>query len=368
MKRKHTVFITIGILLLAVISSVVFAKMKEAPERRANVEHKINVPVVKVKNQEINLTIPVVGKLISREKIEVYSEVGGIMMNNKKDFLEGIHYKKGELIVGINSEETENSLRSRKSDLMNLISNILPDLKFDYPESYEQWLEYLNTFDINRKIAELPEPVDSREKFYISAKGIYKSFYDVVSLETRLAKYKIYAPFDGVITACSIKPGTLVRAGQKLGEYVKESEFELVICLSINEVSLINVGDEVSLFSDELGRSWRGEVSRINSTIDSKTQTVMAYVSVCSKELKEGMFLNAEIQSKKTVSGIVLNRKLIQEDNMVYVIENSIVKETPIKIIQQKSDVVIVEGLPDGTFLSTKTKDLHEGLEVKITI
>jgi len=368
MKRKHTVLFTIGILLLAVISSVVFAKMKEAPERRMNVEHKINVPVIEVKNQKLNLTIPVVGRLIAKDKIEIYSEVGGIMKSNKKDFLEGIHYRKGDLMININSEEAENSLKSRKSDLMNLVSNILPDLKFDYPESYTQWLEYLNAFDVSNKIVELPKPVDSREKFYISGKGIYKSFYDIVSLETRLEKYKIYAPFDGVITACSIKPGTLVRAGQKLGEYVKESEYELAVSLSIKEVSLVEVGDVVTLTSDELRKSWRGKVSRMNSTINSKTQTVMAYVSVSSKELKEGMFLNAQIQSKKSVVGIVLNRKLLQEDNMVYIIEDSTVKEKPIRIIQQKSDVVIVEGLTDGTILSTKTKNLHAGLEVRISL
>jgi len=368
MKRKHTVLVTLAILVLAVISSFVFAGMRKAPERRIDIDHTMKVPVIKVKNEMIDLTVPVVGKLIAKDKIEIYSEVGGVMMRSSNDFLEGIHYKKGELMIDINSEETEQSLKSRKSDLMNLISKVLPDLKFDYPESYKQWLKYLIAFDVNSKLVDLPKPVDSREKFFISGKGIYKSFYDIESLETRIAKYKIYAPFDGVITASNIKPGTLVRAGQKLGEYVKDSEYELAVSLSMNEVALVEVGDCVSLYSEELEKGWSGKLSRINYSIDSKTQTVMAYVSVSSKELKEGMFLNAEINSKRSVKGVELNRKLLQDNDMVYVIENSIVKESPIKIIQQKSNVVVIEGLTDGALLSTKTKNLHAGLEVRVSL
>jgi multidrug efflux pump subunit AcrA (membrane-fusion protein) len=368
MKRRNTILITIAITSLAVILSLAFAGMKEAPKRKIITEQKLKIPVIKVENKDIHLRVPVVGKLIAKDKIEIYSEVSGVMMHTNKDLLEGIHYKKGELMVSINSQESEQSLKSRKSDLMNIISKTLPDLKFDYPESYKQWLAYLNDFDVEKTLQDLPTPIDSREKFYISAKGIYKSFYEIESQETRLAKYKMYAPFDGVITSCSIKPGTLVRAGQKLGSYVKDAEYELAISLSIKETSLINVGDKVNLKTEAFNNDFTGNISRINSSIDSKTQTVMAYVAVSSKLLKEGMFMHAEIHTQTSIRGFSINRKLVQEGNIVFVVENNIIKEKKLNIVQEKSDIIIVEGLTEGTLLSTKTKDIHSGLEVKVSL
>jgi multidrug efflux pump subunit AcrA (membrane-fusion protein) len=368
MKRRQTIIITLVIIALGVVSSFAFASMKKAPKRKMSVNTKMSVPVVKVINKEISLSIPVVGKLIAKDKIEIYSEVAGVMKRTNKDLLEGIQYRKGVLMVSINSDEYRQSLKSRKSDLMNLISKTLPDLKFDYPDSYKQWLSYLNEFDVNNKLSTLPTPINSREKFYISAKGIYKSFYDIEGMQTRLAKYKMYAPFDGVITACNIKPGTLVRAGQKLGEFVKDSQYELAVSLSIKELSLVSVGNKVNLSSDEMTDTFTGKVSRINSSIDSKTQTIMAYVAVNSKLLKEGMFLKAEILSDKKVMGFSLNRKLLQDANMVFCVENNIVKEERVNIIQQKTDELIVSGLKDGILLSTKTKNLHEGLEVNASL
>lgn len=368
MKRRQTVIVTLVIIALGIISSFAFASMKKAPKRKAREEVRMHIPVAKVINKEISLSVPVVGKLIAKDKIEIFSEVGGVMKRTNKDLLEGIHYKKGSLMISINSDEYKQTLKSRKSDLMNLISKTLPDLKFDYPDSYKQWLSYLQDFNVNNKLAVLPTPINSREKFYISAKGIYKSFYDIEGMQTRLAKYKMYAPFDGVITSCNIKPGTLVRAGQKLGEFIKDSQYELAVSLSIKELPLIEVGNTAKLTSDELTDTFEGKVSRINSSIDSKTQTVMAYIAVNSNLLKEGMFLKAEISSSKIVTGFILNRKLLQDKNKVFCVENNIVKEERVNIIQQKTDELIVSGLKDGTLLSKKTKNLHEGLEVKASL
>lgn len=368
MKRRTTIILTVAIIGLGILTTFVFAGMRKPPKRKAKTENIISVPVFKVQNRDMNISVPVIGKLIPKEKVEIFSEVSGIMQNTNKDFLEGISFNKGDLMISINSDEACQSLKSLKSDLMNIISKSLPDLKFDYPESYKNWYDYLNDFDIDKKLPVLPEPVNNREKFFISGKGIYKSYYSIESQEIRLAKYNIYAPFKGVVTNSNIKPGTLVRAGQKLGEFVKAREYELEVSISLKDILFVKVGDKIELCSDILPGVWNGKISRINNTIDSKTQTVLAYISVCSSDLKEGMYLKGDIKTGESFNAVELSRKLLVDDNKVFVVEGNLIRETMVDIVQQGSDIVVVRGIKDGTMISLKTKNIHDGLKVDVII
>lgn len=364
MKRRTTIILSVAIIGIGIAGSMLFASMKEPPKRKEHTEELINVTVLKVENKDVQIKVPVIGKLIPKEKVEIYSEVSGVMKNTDKDFLEGIRFRKGELMLDINSDEAKQSLKSAKSDLMNLISGALPDLKFDYPDSYKQWYDYLNNFDIESPLKDLPEPVNNREKFFISGKGIYKSFYNIESQEVRLAKYRIYAPFNGVVTKSNIKPGTLVRGGQMLGEFVKAGEYELEVTLGLRDIPFVKVGDNIELYSEVISGNWSGKVSRINNAIDTKTQTVLAYISVNSADLKEGMYLKGNVKTGNTYNAIEISRKLIVDKTNVYLVENNVVKKQEINLIQENGDMVVIKGLKDGAMISKKTKSIHEGLKV----
>lgn len=364
MKRRTTIILSLAIIGIGIGGSILFASMKEPPKRKKHTEELINVTVQRVENKEVQIKIPVIGKLIPKEKVELYSEVSGVMKKTSRDFLEGIRFKKGELMLDINSDEARQSLKSAKSDLMNLISGALPDLKFDYPDSYKQWYDYLNNFNIEAQLKALPAPINNREKFFISGKGIYKSFYNIESQEVRLAKYRIYAPFDGVVTKSNIKPGTLVRGGQMLGEFVKAGEYELEVTLGLKDIPFVKVGDQINMHSEVISGNWTGKVSRINNAIDTKTQTVLAYISVNSPDLKEGMYLKGNVKTDKKYNAIEISRKLIVDKTNVFLVEGNIIKKQKINLIQENGDMVVVKGLKDNSMISLKTKNMHEGLKV----
>ena len=58
-----------------------------------------------------------------------------------------------------------------------------------------------------------------KENYFISGRGIVSSFYNVKNLEQRLSKYNISAPFNGILVEALVTEGTLIRNGQKLGEF-----------------------------------------------------------------------------------------------------------------------------------------------------
>ena len=59
----------------------------------------------KVTNRTIPLIISTNGNLIAKNKIELYSEVQGVLERTSKEFKSGMAFKKDETLVKINSEE-----------------------------------------------------------------------------------------------------------------------------------------------------------------------------------------------------------------------------------------------------------------------
>lgn len=367
MNRRMTVIIALSILILAVLIGVVFKSMKEPPAKRAKGDTRLVIPVKQVINTDIPVSIPIVGKLISTHKLEIYTEVGGVMNHSRKAFLTGERYRKGELLFSINSDEAKQSLKAKKSGFMNLLSGVIPDIKFDYPESYQAWLSYLNSIDVNKKLPSLPKAKNSREKLFFSGKNIYTTFYEIESLEIRMAKYNIYSHFNGTLTEALIEEGTLVRAGQKVGELVKDSDYELEATISIQERLFVKTGDPVKLYSKDTGKEYIGKIARINASIEKSTQKVLVYVGVKSKDLIEGMFLNAVINSRHKLFGVEIDRKSLQEGGKVFTVINNKVKIQNVNVLYQRANSVIISGLEDGTDICLKTNDLYSDREVKIS-
>ncbi|TKG94274.1 HlyD family efflux transporter periplasmic adaptor subunit [Puteibacter caeruleilacunae] len=366
LKRKGSI-LGIVVLIVTLGVSAIFAGMKKPPKEKKSVKQELLIPTQCIKNETIALSVPVIGKLEAQSKVDVYAEVSGILEAGNKTFLEGVTFRKGETLLMINNDKFRAEVYSRRSGFMNQIAAILPDLKFDYPESYNSWEAYLKTFEIEQSLKDIPIPHNEKEKYFLTGKNIYSEYYSIKSKETELAKYQIIAPFTGEVIESNIKPGTLVRTGQKLGEFVDNGTYDLVVGVDLNNLESIQPGNLVSVYSKNIDKEWGGTVRRISNKIDEKTQMVDVYISVAGNGLKQGMYLNADISLNHTIQGIEIPRKLLVNSNSVYIITDGVAQLQTINVIQRKSNTVIVEGLEDGMHMALKNTALHDGIEAKAT-
>jgi len=355
-----------GLLILAtVVTTITLVGMKKPAERKAEVDNRITVSTLEVKNTQIRSEINIIGKTVGKQKIEIFSEVSGVLENTSKEFLEGISYNKNEVLLRINNDENYMSLVSQRSSLLNLITKVIPDLKFDYPTSYENWKNYLENFEIEKTTKALPKAANNQEKYYIAGQGIYQTYYNIKSLETRQAKFTIRAPFSGVVSQSMIKPGTLVRSGQKLGEFFNPGIYDLEVEINRTEIDFIKINDKVELTDATTQKIWTGKVTRISDIIDSQTQTVKIFITVIGNGLREGLYLNGNIKTSVQSNAFSLPRKLILNNSEVFVVENGKINRKKVNIIQTREEYCIVSGLEDGTLISKKTKGIHEDMQVK---
>ncbi len=368
MRRYITIFA--GLVMIAggvyVASLLIGNKKKKQPKNR----EVIPVAFVReVKNSTIPVQVVESGRLLAKNRIQLYAEVQGVMETTKKEFKPGATYRKGEVMVKIRSNDYYAKLQAQKSMLQNLITSILPDLHLDYPEAYPKWDAYLRKFDLDKPIPPLPETTSDKEKFFVTGRNIYNTYYNTKNMEIIYNKYTLRAPFSGILTDALVTPGTLIRPGQKLGEFIDPTVYELEIAVNKTILPALSVGQKVKVRDVEsLNDTWEGKIVRINGRVDPTTQTVKVFINLRGDDIKEGMYLEAVIDGTNKENAIEVNRSLLVEESNLFIVEDNKLKIISVTPVFYNQKTVIVKGLADGQKLLVKMiPGAFSGMKVKIS-
>lgn len=350
--RRISLLAALVVLFGGILAMQFLSKQKASPPRKPqSITSTRKIDVKEVKNGTVKTTVNLQGRVVAFDKIDIFSEVNGTLVASPKPFKVGTYFKKGEAMLRLDKEEAKLGLYAQKSNLLNAISQMMPDLKIDYPGSYPDWETYLENFDIESPIKAFPEPKSKREKYLIASRNLLNQYYNIKSAEERLGKYNIYAPFSGVLTAVNIQPGALVRAGQPLGVLMNNNNYELEATVPLSDIRFLGTGNKVTLQSPDIKGTWSGVVKRISDQIDPASQSIKVYVQVRGIDLKEGMYLSGEVASTKIDSAIAIPRDLLVNQSEVFAIEDSTLVLKKVEIEKLTAEEVVIRGLSDGTLL-----------------
>ncbi len=365
MTFRKTWIVAIIVIVAGVVGYSYISKMKKAPKKKVN-KTLVIAPYMEVTNGIAPLIIEGSGQVKAKDRIDIFSEVNGVLQKTNKDFRIGVSFKKGELMIKINDSEFRASLYARHSDFQNLITSLLPDIKLEFPDEFDKWYDYLTTMEIDKPLKPLPEVKSKKEKFFITGRNIYSSYYGIRNLEARLDKYNIRAPFTGIVTESNVNPGTLIRIGQKIGVFSNTDVFELELSVKAVDANLISVGDMTEIISPEGGAVCKGRVARINAAIDLNTQTVSVFIETSDKGLREGMFVKARISAGSMNNVFEMPRNILVENSYVYVIKSdSTLKLQEIDVVRFLDKSVVTKGFTDGTkIVSRNIPGIFPGMKI----
>jgi len=96
-------------------------------------------------------------------------------------------------------------------------------------------------------------------------------------------------------------------------------------------------------------KTYKGVVARINGSVDQATQTIKAYIDVRNKELKEGMYLEANLNAKQEFDAIQIDRSLLLENNQIFVVRDSVLDLIDVKPVYFSDKKVVLKEVPEGT-------------------
>ena len=369
MKNKRTIITSVlGILLL--LGAFYLANFFIDSNKRVRPQAKQVIKTVfteKAVNGDVPIIITTNGTLLAKHRIDIFSEVQGILNASSKEFKPGVAYRKGEILISINSEEFYANLQAQKSNLYNVLTSVMPDIRLDYPVQYQKWQNYLNEFDVNKSIKPLPATKTEKEKFFITGRGILTAYYNVKNLEVKLSKYQIRAPFNGVLTASLVNEGTLVRPGQKLGEFIDPTVFEVGVSVKSEYADLLKVGKDVKLHNLEKTKTWNGNVVRINGRVDSQTQTITAFIEVAGENLREGQYVEVDLEGKTEQNAFTVSRKLLIDNSKLYIVQNDSLKLIDVNPVYENNNTVVVKNIPDNAdVLSKPVPGAYNGMLVNV--
>lgn len=366
--RKIILSILGVILVIAAIfvsKAIIESNTKEKPPAKKVIK---TVYVQTVNNGTVPIVIPANGTVTALQKTTLFSEVEGIFRSSSKPFRPGQEYSRGQVLLRIDAAEFAANVRASKSELYNKIASVMPDLRLDYPDVYPKWEAYLNKFDVNKSLAPLPETSSEQENYFISGRGIVSGYYNIKNQETRLNKFTIVAPYNGVLTEAIVTEGSLVRPGQKLGEFIDPSEYELEVAIRKSFSDLLKVGEKVDLKNLEGTQQFQGEVSRINSKIDANSQTIQVFIKIKDAKVKEGMYLEASLEARNVEDALSIPRNLLVDQNKVYIVEENTLQLAEIEVVHFSSESVVIKGLENGTqLISSPVPGAFVGLPVEIS-
>jgi len=360
------------IIISAVLLAVAFYFMrqlvglgdKERPKPKPVVK---TVFVDTIQNGTVPIMLAANGNLVAKRRLELYSEVQGVLKSGGKLFKPGQIFRKGETLLRMDASEFQATVRSQKSNLINQITALLPDLRLDYPDAFGKWQTYVTNFDVTKSVSELPEITSEKERYFITGRNILTAYYNVKNLEQRLYKYRIAAPFSGILTEANVTEGTLVRNGQKLGEFIETGVYELPVAIPKTYADLLEIGEEVALTNLDDSKTYNGIVTRINGNIEQTSQTISAFIEVKDKALREGMYLEANLNAREETEAISINRSLLQSESQLFVVRDTILDIIDVNPVYFSEKTAVVKGVPDGTVLVNRSvPGAYAGMRVKI--
>ena len=297
--------VAISVLFAGVFVSGVIQRMQSSANLRTETAEMAvpTVIVVSPKHTAPSQEIVLPGNVQPYVTAPIYSRTNGYLQAWYFDI--GAHVKKGQLLALIASPEIDQQLGQSQSNLETAKANLrLAEITKD------RYLDLLKTHAVSQQDADNAVGTYNANKAIVDA-----SQANVKQLEALQSFEKIYAPFDGIITARNTDVGALIDSGSAGG--VKTDMFHLS---QVDRLRVyVNVPEEYSqattaglkadlTLAEFPGRQFTGTLVRTSEAINYATRTLTAEVDVHNPtgQLLSGSYAEVHFKVPGQVSTYIL--------------------------------------------------------------
>src|ERR1700736_1783244 len=278
--RKRWLVLAIAVIAVAaLLVSGIWSRVKAGTALRAETAQAALPPVAVVSPKQ---TVPT-DEIILPGNVEpfitspVYSRTNGYL---KKWYFDiGAHVKKGQLLAVIETPEVDQQLQQARSNLSTAQANL--ELATITKTRYQGLL---------KKHAVSQQDSDNAVGTYNANKAIVQADQAAVDQYAALVSFeKVYAPFDGVITARNTDIGDLINSGSTAN--VKTDLFHIAqpgtLRVYVNVPEEYSRGIKVGMTADLAlaefpGRTFQGNLVRTADAINMTTRTLLVEIDVAN--------------------------------------------------------------------------------------
>ncbi len=239
------------------------------------------------------------GNMYAYQDSPIYARTNGYLEHWYFDI--GAHVKKGQLLATISSPEVDQQLLQAKADLATTQTNA------GYAKATAQRYQGLLASDaVSQQDTEnFTTQAHSSNTAVQSAQANVRRLQELQSFE------KIYAPFNGVITARGIDVGQLIDQGAAKELFHLASTDVLRVYINVPQIYSRDAvtGTKARLaFSEYPGRTFQGTLVRNAKAIDPASRTLLVEVDVDNRkgELVPGAYTQVHMKVNRTAPTLVI--------------------------------------------------------------
>lgn len=307
------------------------------------------------------------GNTLAYISAPIYARTSGYLKRWYFDI--GAHVRQGQLLAEIETPELDAQLRQARADLAAAQANTrLAAVTAKRADALDR-LHWMS--DQSRDNA------DSAYKADIAIERSRQA--QVARLEQLQSFERVYAPFDGIITARNTDVGHLINAGAgapaaELFQMAMISTLRIYVSVPEVDSRAIRIGEAAGVTLSEFpGRTFHGTVARTSNAIDPASRTLLVEVDVDNRDglLLPGAYTNVHFALPAAAGSVTVpaNALLFRSEGLrVAVVRGGKAELVPIRVGRDYGDrVEVISGVTSAdTVIANPSDSLVSGTAVRI--
>ncbi len=345
---------------------------KEAPPSRMSFEAQRFVEAQVISYGTVISPVFEPGRMSSVSQINLSAEASGKIEQGDIPLKSGATFNNGEVIFSIYRDEVAMALKAKKSQFLNTLALMLPDIAIDYPEYEKIFRDFFSSIEIDGSLPSFPDIKDEKLTIFLASKNVLSDYYGIRKDELQLSRHVVKAPFDGTLTDVFMEVGAYANTGGSVARAIRTDALELEVPLSRPDAMWVKIGDPVHIESDSRSQSWEGTVIRKSQVVDENTQSQRVYVRVINHtnhSILAGEFLSATFPGRPVENVMEIPRNAVFNSDEVFIVKQKRLVKIPINIVKVSTRTLLFNGLPDGdTLVVQPLINVFEGTRVTTSL
>ncbi|MFM0498820.1 efflux RND transporter periplasmic adaptor subunit [Paraburkholderia caffeinilytica] len=276
-KRSRWVIAAVVAVILVLAAQGIWSRhdAHAALERDAEHASQTSVEVVRPQKSTAGLDLVLPGNVQAFLDTPIYARTNGYLKKWYADI--GAHVKNGQLLAEIDTPEVDDQLRAARADLANANANYALA-----KSTADRWTDMLKSKSVSK------QETDEKVGDMLAKKGTLDAArFNVARLEKTQSFQKVYAPFDGIVTARNVDVGALIDAGSSGGPakelfHVAQAD-RLRVYVNVPQAYAQQVRAQQTAFltlTETPSRHYPGTVARTSGAVDPQQRTMLVEVDV----------------------------------------------------------------------------------------
>jgi RND family efflux transporter MFP subunit len=354
------------------VAAVIFFGIRARVNAEAKVAlatHEAAIPVVHILHPAVDngsKEIALPGNTVAYVDAPIYARTNGYLTRWYFDI--GAKVRKGQLLAEIQTPEIDQQLQQARSDFETAQAN------YNIAKiTASRWEDLVSTGSVSQQ-----ETDQAKSDFAAKKATADAASFNVRRLEELQSFEKVYAPFDGIVTARNIDVGNLIDAGANAPKelFHLASINKLRVYVAIPEVysDAAKDGATTTLTLDEFpNRLFNGTIVRNANAFDAASRTLLTEVDVNNPtgELRPGAYVFVHFTLPDSAKGLTVpsNALLFRKEGLqVGVVRDGKAQLVSVQLGHDYGNAVeIISGLQksDAVILSP-SDSLTSGTPVRI--